>query len=534
MTFVRHLLLLLILLSTVVLIHAQPDTPPPPIKQLDMSPFSETLSSLSDERIAELDAIVFEATVADLQAAMQGGELDSVSLVTYYLYRIQEYDQDGLNSVLELNPDVLVEALELDEERMVGNIRGPLHGIPILLKDNISTVGPMHTTAGAAVLMDNISDRDAFIVTQLREAGAIIVGKGNLSEFANWVDPDLPSGFSAIGGQTLSPYDPTFDPSGSSTGPAVAVSANLATVAVGTETSGSIISPASVNGIVGMYPSRGLVSRDRIVPLAESQDTAGPITRNVTDAALLLTIMSGVDENDVATNSAASLAGTDFTSFLDPKALQGKTVGVVGLLPDFLENDELLATLGWDVILDGIESAGAEFVILEVGESPRFQLTALLEISFGIDIIDYLQAIDPDGSMQTVSDIVMFNNTNPELYIPYGQDYLEASANSTVSRDEYLAGVEELRSAAAGYLDQLIEENEVDVIVSIGNNLSGIYPTAGYPAITVPGGLNSEDRPFGATFVGQYLSDGELLGMAYAFEQASQARVIPPVGIPEN
>lgn len=530
MTLLAPILMLAIMIPRLPLAQSQPEVPPLPLRPLDMAPFSAAVSTLSDQRIAELDSLVLEASVAQLQAAMQAGDLDAVSLVTYYLYRIREYDQNGLNAVMELNPNVLTDAARLDEERDAGVLRGPLHGIPVLVKDNISTAGPMHTSAGAAIFMDNVSSHDAFIVTQLLQAGAIILGKGNLSEFANWVSPELPNGFSVVGGQTLSPYDPEMDPSGSSTGPAVAVSANLVALSVGTETSASIISPAGRNGIVGMYPSRGLLSRDGIVPLAESQDTAGPMARNVADAAVLLTALKGVDPSDAVTRAAASLANTDFTTFLDVDALQGRRIGLLGILPVFLENDALLAQLGWDVVLEGMERAGPELVILEPGNAPRFPLQALLVPSFQRDMSEFLNAHFAGSDVTSVADIVRFNTENPAIYQPYGQQYLEASAQSTVTSEDYRTGVQHLRSAAAAYLDGLLIENDVDAIVSIGSNLSGIYPTAGYPAVTVPGGVNSEGIPFGVTFVGPYLADGGVLGMAYAFEQVTIARVIPPVG----
>ena len=530
MRLAAQILMLSLLMPTLGFSQSQPESLPLPLRPLDMAPFQEAVSALSEERIAELDTIVFEASVAELQAAMQGGELDAVSLVTYYLHRIREFDQNGLNAVMELNPNVLIDAVRLDEERAADQVRGPLHGIPVLLKDNISTIGPMHTTAGAAVFMDHVSDHDAFIVTQLVQAGAIILGKGNLSEFANWVSPTLPNGFSTVGGQTISPYDPEIDPTGSSTGSAVAVSANFAALSVGTETSGSIISPAARNGVVGMYPSRGLVSRDGILPLAESQDTAGPIARSVADAALLLTALKGVDPNDVATNAAVSLAETDFTAFLDLDALQDRRIGALGIAPAFLKNDALLAQLGWDVVLAGIEQAGAELIIIDPGDAPRFPIQSLLVPSFQIDMNEYLGAHFAGSQVSSVADIVQFNNENPDVYQPYGQEYLEASSENTVTADEYSAGVQQLRSAAIAYLDNILLENDVDAIVGIGTNLSGIYPTAGYPAITVPGGLNSEGIAFGVTFVGPYLSDADLLGMAFSFEHVSNARVIPPVG----
>ncbi|MEZ4769585.1 MAG: amidase family protein [Caldilineales bacterium] len=288
----------------------------------DLDPFSDALAGLTTQRRAELDALLADATVLDMQDAMAGGRLTSEELVTWYIDRIQRYDIDTLNSVMELNPQALEIAHQLDAERAAGTVRGDMHGIPVLLKDNIATGDGMHTTAGAYALKDWQPDRDAFLVQQLRDAGAVILGKTNLSEWANWMDPCMPDGFSVLGGQTRNPYGP-FTTYGSSSGSAVAAAANLAAVTVGTETQGSIIMPAQINSVVAIKTSMGLVSRDYVVPLLEWQDVPGPMGRTVTDVAVLLTAMAGVDERDPVTQDASELSGVDFTQFLAPEAADG-------------------------------------------------------------------------------------------------------------------------------------------------------------------------------------------------------------------
>ena len=275
------------------------------MRELDFGPFATALEILSEERVAVLDELFIEATFTELQAAMEAGDLTAVELTTYYLARIRDIDVDGLRSMLELNPDALMIAAQLDAERASGDVRGPLHGIPISLKDNIGTGGAMHTTAGAAALAQPRSDRDSHVAAALREAGAVIIGKANMSEWAYWMHSG-PSGYSALGGQVVSPYDRSIDPSGSSTGSAVSTSANLVAASIGTETLGSLISPVSVNGVVAIYPSRGRVSRDRVIPLTYQFDTAGPIARTVMDAAKLLTVIAGLGACDAEKSARRS------------------------------------------------------------------------------------------------------------------------------------------------------------------------------------------------------------------------------------
>lgn len=293
----------------------------------DFTLFASALEGYTPEQAAAREALVIGKSIPELQALMDSGELSSVDLVVYYLERIQRYDVGKLNSVMELNPDTLQIAQALDDERAAGNLRGLMHGIPVLLKDNIATGDQMHTAAGAAAMLDWDPSRDAFLVGQLREAGAIIMGKANLSEWANWMDKCMPNGFSANGGQTQNPYGP-FETFGSSSGSAVAVAAELSTVSIGSETQGSLIKPAGINSVVGLKTSRGLVSRDYIIPLLPAQDVPGPLGRTVTDVALLLSAMAGVDDNDPETTNAVELDGTNFTQFLNSDFITDLKVGL--------------------------------------------------------------------------------------------------------------------------------------------------------------------------------------------------------------
>jgi amidase len=511
-----------------------PAEPPEPLQALDFTPFQAALEALDPDRLAALDELVVEATFDDLQAAMTAGGLSSVELTSYYLARTRDLDVDGLRSMLELNPDALATAADLDAEREAGTVRGSLHGIPISLKGNIGTGDAMHTTAGAAALAGSRSDRDAAIAARLREAGAVIIGKANLSEWAYWMHRG-PSGYSALGGQVLSPYDPVLDPLGSSTGSAVGTSANLVAGSIGTETLGSIIAPAAANGVVGVHPSLGLVSRDRVIPVTDQTDTPGPITRTVTDSAILLSAIAGVDPEDPVTSEAADLDGTDFTTFLDTEALRSARVGVWTGLPDGLLGDmsaeEYFELLGMGPAIASLGAAGAE--VVPVWGSPldnieRFDTLGNNGLRMGF--AEYIAAVDSDGPVSSIADVVAFNEQDPEHYAAYGQTLLEAAAASDATPVEYEALGAQLRDEARHYIDGLLADNDVDVIVSKANLFSGAYAVAGYPSVTVPAGVDDLFGAVGVTFTGGYLQDGEVLGFAYAFEQASGLRVAPAVG----
>ena len=513
---------------------AQEDVPEPPapLQALEFSPFDTAIDGLTTERAAELDGLVIEATFDELQSAMESGELTSVELTSYYLARIQELDVDGLRSMLELNPEALEQAEALDEERAAGAVRGPLHGIPVTLKGNIGTADEMHTSAGAAVMAGFQPTEDAALVAALRDAGAVILGKANLSEWAGWIYPGFgTAGFSALGGFPVNPFDPTLPVYGSSSGSAVGTSANLVAASVGTETAGSLIAPSSVNGVVGIKPSRGLVSRSGVIPLTSQTDSPGPVARTVADAAALLTIIAGADERDPASADTAALHDTDFTAFLDPAALDGVRVGVlmnpVAADDAFVAEagiDEVYAVLGYANAVAGLQAAGAEVVpvfdpTLDIAED----FVAMVNNGFRLELADYLAAF-PDSPVSSVDDVIAFNAQDELRYAPYGQGRLPDAAASSLTREEYETLAGELRAAARSHIDGLLEENDVETLVSLANTFSLAYAMAGYPAITVTAELAT-----GLTFTGPYLSDGELVSYGYAFEQATGVRAAPVV-----
>ena len=522
---------------------------PLPLRELDFGPFATALEALSEERVAVLDELVIEATFAELQAAMEAGDLTTVELTTYYLARIRDIDVDGLRSMQELNPDMLMIAAQLDAERASGEVRGPVHGIPISLKDNIGTGDAMHTTAGAAALAQARSDRDSHVASALREAGAVIIGKANMSEWANWMHSG-PSGYSALGGQVLSPYGRSVGPYGSSTGSAVGTSANLVAASIGTETLGSLIAPASVNSVVAIYPSRGRVSRDRVIPVTDQSDTAGPVARTVMDAAKMLTVIAGLDPNDPTTVQEGS--PTNYAAGLAPDGLAGRRIGfftrigapVEGLKPaDFLDHPKT----GLGQVRAALKDAGAEIVLiwdegLGVGderESILREFYALANNGLRIGFAEYAAATGLTGSITSITDVVAFNDQDPEAYAFHGQPLLVTAVASTLSRAEYESIGARMRDRARSYVDGLLAMYELDAIAAIGNAFSVAYAIAGYPAITVPAGLAAYETPYakqvgptGLTFTGRLFEDAEIIGYAYAFEQASLLREVPrPSGV---
>lgn len=508
----------------------------------DLTPFTAVLAPYTPAQAAARETLVSGKTVPELQALMDNGELTSVDLVVYYLERIQRYDVDKLNAILELNPEALEIARVLDEERAAGNVRGPLHGIPVLLKDNIATGDQMHTAAGAAAMLGWDPARDAFLVSQLRDAGAVILGKANLSEWANYMDPCMPNGFSANGGQTRNPYGP-FETYGSSSGSAVAVAADLTAVSVGTETQGSIIVPAGINSVVALKPTMGMVSRDYVIPLLPFQDVPGPLGRTVTDVAVLLSAMTGVDENDFTTAAGADLAGVDFTQYLSAETYQEVRVGVPlwteEAIAAFIEQnnvaeEDVESTRAALAITDedgrgaaeALAAAGVTVVEIARTDMPRqpVELAPLLEYGFKQAINDFLTSLGEEAPVASLEEIIAFNNADAANRAPYGQGYLEASQNTTITAEAFA----EQQQLATGYarnaLDIVFANYDVDVIVS---DVRQLYAAAGYPALSVPLGYDEEGAPRGLIFVGQWFSEPQLLATGYAFEQATQARVAP-------
>ncbi len=487
-----------------------------------------------------------EATILGLGREMAAGKCSAAGLVAAYLRRIAEIDRGGpgLGAVIEVNPDAEAIARELDRERAGKGPRGPLHGIPVLIKDNIDSADRMETTAGSLALVGARPERDAFIVRRLRAAGAVILGKTNLSEWANFRSTHSTSGWSGRGGQTRNPYALDRNPSGSSSGSAVAVSANLVVAAVGTETDGSIISPSSVCGIVGLKPTVGLVSRSGIVPIAHSQDTAGPMARTVSDAALLLNVLAGPDPDDPATLAGKGRNVPDYREFLDAAGLKGARLGIVRS-DSFHFNPNLDPLLA--AAIEKIKGAGA--VVIDPVELPNLDKVGdpefeVLLYEFKADLARYLAA-RPASAIRGLADLIAFNKKNLSRELPYfGQEILlMADKKGPLTDKEYLAALKKDERFMRGLgIDAVMEKYKLDALVAVsngpahltdlvnGDSFSGSSSTpaavAGYPAITVPMG-QLRGLPVGLSFFGRAWSEPTLLRLAYAFEQATRARTPP-------
>ena len=504
-------------------------------------------TSHSDATVVKAKSLeLAEASIADLQAALSRGNLTSVELVNAYLARIKSIDKSGpkINSIIELNPDAKAIAAELDRERKTKGSRGPLHGIPVLLKDNIATADHMQTTAGSLALLGAIAAKDAFIVQKLRDAGAIILGKTNLSEWANIRSTRATSGWSARGGLTRSPYALDRNTSGSSSGSASSMAASLATMAVGTETDGSITSPASLASLVGIKPTVGLVSRAGIIPIAPSQDTAGPMTRSVADAAALLTVLAGTDAQDPATRDADQHR-QDYSRFLDLNGLRGKRIGVVR--SQFNGQSDLVAGVV-EAELAVLTAQGA--VLVEVAEIPNTakyadsELTVLL-FELKASLPRYLATYAPASAIKSLEDAIAFNQKNSakEMF-HFGQElFVSAQAKGDLDDQEYKdALANNLKFSREQGIDKVLTENQLDALVaptgelawltdfihgdSSGNSFTTPAAVSGYPHITVPAGF-VKGLPCGISFVGKAWSEPTLIAMAYAYEQASRRRRPP-------
>ena len=489
---------------------------------------------------------IVEAPVAALQEAMSEGRITSKALIAKYLARIKAIDKAGprINSVIEVNPDALAIAAALDKERKQKGPRGPLHGIPVLLKDNIATADRMQTTAGSLALVGVKPPRDAFIVERLREAGAVILGKTNLSEWANIRSTRSTSGWSARGGLTRNPYALDRNTSGSSSGSAAAVAASLAAVAVGTETDGSITSPASINNLVGIKPTVGLVSRSGIIPIAHSQDTAGPMARTVADAAALLSAIAGTDARDGATREATAKA-VDYTRYLDANALQGARLGVVR--SQFTGRNDLVAA-EVEKALEVLKAQGATLV--EVAELPnmgKYNQTELEVLLYELkaDLAAYLAEYAPGAPVKTLADVIAYNEANKTKEMPYfGQEhFIRAQAKGGLDSKEYVdALANNLKLSRAEGIDAVLAEHKLDALIAptgqpawltdfikgdaSGGSFTSPAAVAGYPHLTVPAGF-VKGLPCGISFVGAAWSEPRLIALAYAFEQATRHRKAP-------
>ena len=484
-----------------------------------------------------------EATIDSLQKAMHSGKLTSVQITEMYLKRIADIDKSGptLNSVIEINPDAKMIANSMDMERKAGKVRGPLHGIPVLIKDNIDTKDKMMTTAGALALVGNRASKDAFIVGKLREAGAVLLGKTNLSEWANFRSTRSTSGWSSRGGQTKNACVLDRNPCGSSSGSGAAVAANLCTVAIGTETDGSVIAPSSFNGIVGIKPTVGLLSRAGIIPISATQDTAGPMARTVKDAALLLSVLAGADSNDPVTLQSEGKTHKDYSANLSSSSLKGKRVGIE---KSFLKGHEGVVGL-YQQAINLLKSLGATVVEIEllkaIAEAGNAENT-VLQYEFKDGVNKYLSTAN--AKVKSVSDVIAFNKANEAKAMPYfKQEILEAcDARGDLNSKEYKDALVKT-TGCRKIIDDLISNNKLDVIcgVSIGpacliELVNGDYDTgfyfcppaamAGYPHITVPmGDLN--ELPVGLSFVSSAYKEMDIINYAYSYEQASKKRKSP-------
>ena len=488
-----------------------------------------------------------EATIDDLQKWMASGRMTSRSITQLYLNRIAALDRKGpaLHHVIEVNPDALSIAASLDQERKAGRVRGPLHGIPILLKDNVDTADRMTTTAGSLALAGSIPLQDSTVAAKLRAAGAVLLGKANLSEWANFRSSHSTSGWSGRGGQAKNPYVLDRNPCGSSSGSGGAVAANLCAVAIGTETDGSIVCPSSANGIVGIKPTLGLVSRAGVIPIAHSQDTAGPMARTVRDAAMVLNAIAGIDARDGATSALSARQPVDYTRYLDANGLRGARIGVART--KFFGYSDVTDKVINEAI-DVMKRQGAVIVdpanIETAGKFDDSEFDVLL-YEFKADLNKYLQSLGPKAPVKSLQEIIEFNERHKDQEMPwFGQEIMiQAQAKGPLTEQKYLDELaQDQKMSRTDGIDATMDKNNLDAIVAPtggpawvtdlinGDHFSGASSTpaavAGYPNINVPAGF-SHELPIGISFFGRAWSEPTLIRIAYAFEQATRHRRAP-------
>jgi amidase len=508
----------------------------------DLSAFSEAMSAFKPKE-KKMAAWLKGADIPSIQTMLQEKKFSSRDLVLYYLSRIQQYDIDKLNAVLEINPDLLKLADAADAERKGAKKLGPMQGIPVLLKDNIATGDRLHTSAGTAALYNWDPSRDAFLVSQLRKAGAIILGKANLSEWANYMDPCMPSGFSTLGGQTRNPYG-SFDTWGSSSGSAVAVAADLVTVSVGSETQGSIIMPAGINSVVGLKTSMGMISRDFVIPLLAFQDVVGPMGKSVTDVAVLLGALTGMDKRDPTTTKSAPFIDIDFRQFLRPSYFRSLRVGVVRITQDSIESALLKMKNATDdqrksfraqlerekdlalMTETALTKAGVTVVPIPAAAIPPriTEISKTLSFGFRQDLNAFLKGLGSEAPFASLEAIIAYNQADPANRSPYGQRYLIQSQNNPLGQQAFdsLQRISIQRGQQG--IDDLLQRYQLDVIASSVNQT---YAPAGYPALSVPAGYNENGQPRNLVFVGTQFAEHKLLGIGFAFEQQTKARRDP-------
>ena len=483
------------------------------------APFKENLAAFSEVRYNQLLPLILDQNIPSLQKSVENGHFSYEEIVLFYLYRINKYDRENdlsLNSVISLNPNILEEAREKDKALKAGGKKHPIFGIPVLLKDNINTQN-MPTTAGSVALQNNRTD-DAFIVKKLMENGALILGKANLSEWAYFFCGDCPSGYSAIGGQTLNPYGrKILDTGGSSSGSAVAVAANFVSVAIGTETSGSILSPSSQNSLVGLKPTVGILSCGGIVPISGTLDTPGPITKSVIDNAILFSAMTGKDLKDPA--SAANKNNTkDFYSSFGEGSLKGKRFGAIKKL---MEDSLYVAAL------QDLRSAGAVIIEFEAEEIQLPNFTRLLNLDMKKDLPEYFKNYGGEVGFNSVEEIVVYNSEDSLSRAPYGQKLFYGIVADSATEEEFMAIKDTLSRNGKRFFEVPMNEHNLDGILSINNYHAGFAAVAKYPALTVPMGYAEKNAPKGLTFMAKPNREAELYAWAYAYEQATQKRKSP-------
>ncbi|CAN7239300.1 amidase family protein [Terrabacter sp. LjRoot27] len=501
----------------------------PRLRPLDLSPFEDALRGFDGDRAERVGALVHDASIVQLGRLMDSGRLSSTDLTLLCLSRIRAQDET-LRSLVELNPHALVEAASADEQRRSGAVTSSLCGIPLTLKDNVETAPPLHTTAGSALLADHQADHDAPLVVRLRDAGAVILGKANLSELAGALSSK--AGFSAVGGQSVNPFGAQFSPAGSSSGSAIGVAAGLCVASIGTETSGSLVAPAAFSGVVAMKPSRGVVATDGIVPLVHTQDSAGPVARSVADAAAVLEVIA---KHPVPTD-------------LSDDALEGVRVGVLRVdvlsqtspFEDTSENATVLAR-----VVEGLTRAGASAADVLLGlraDSLDEYEKGFVEVVLGglrHETLPYLAAATAaataatsaaDGDrprVTTAADLAAWNLADPRRRMPSGQAFLDLAVLRGGDADAHAEAARGYRDRAAALLAETFDGTRTEMLVSLSNRHSAVYATAGFPAVTVPAGMRSNGMPVGATFIGRIGEDGRLLAMAYAFERVTRLRRAP-------
>lgn len=488
-------------------------------KESIWAPFENDMSSFSLDRYEMLLPLIMDRSIPDIQRSVRNGDFTYEELVKFYLYRIRKFDRNNalsLNSVISINPAILEQARERDRAYQAGERKHAIFGIPVLLKDNINTTG-MPTTAGAVALQNNNTE-DAFIVQRLKENGALILGKANLSEWAYFFCGDCPSGYSAIGGQTLNPYGrKILDTGGSSSGSAVAVAANFAPAAVGSETSGSILSPSSQNSVVGLKPTVGVLSRGGIVPISGTLDTPGPITKFVIDNAILLSAMTGRDSQDPASVANKNLSA-DFYSSITERPLKGVRLGALKTLME----DSLYAAA-----VNDLKLAGAEVVVFEPEEIQLPNFLRLLNLDMKKDLPEYFEKYGGSVEVRSVEDVMAFNLKDTINRSPYGQKLFEGIMSDSASDEEFAAIKDTLQRNGTRFFEEPMKTHQLEGILSINNYHASFAAVAKYPAITIPMGYGDNNAPKGLTFIAKPFAEANLYSWAYAYEQATKRRVSP-------